>query len=297
MSSCLSPKEALEAAAAKVMEHFSFKAARMYLMDKNGRSLSLVASQGVDTTGLEHVKISEGFTGKAARTRSFIAQNVSDLEEQKRAAMLLSKGFKVVVCVPLIYMDKVLGVMNLGADRNLRLSKAKIDLLVAVGNAIAVAVNHSRLCDELARNVKELEEKNETIEFFTYTASHDIKSPLVGIYGLAKLLARQYANVLDERGKSYCGQILKASEQVVALVEGINTYVKSKEALPHLEKVRVKEIVESVRNEFADTLSRRRIRWSQPETLQEVVADRLGMQRIFRNLVENALKYGGEVLS
>jgi K+-sensing histidine kinase KdpD len=175
VSSCLSPKEALDAAAAKVMEHFSFRAARMYLMDKGGRSLSLVASRGVDTTGLEHVKISEGFTGNAARTRSLIAQNVSDLEDQKRAAMLLSK--------------------------------AKIDLLVAVGNAIAVAVNHSRLCDELAKNVKELEEKNETIEFFTYTASHDIKSPLIGIYGLAKHLARQYTDVLDERGKNYCGQI------------------------------------------------------------------------------------------
>jgi light-regulated signal transduction histidine kinase (bacteriophytochrome) len=90
---------------------------------------------------------------------------------------------------------------------------------------------------------------------------------------------------------------LKASEQVVTLVDGINTYVKSKEALPHLEKVKVKEIIESVRNEFADALSRRRIRWTQPETLPEVVADKLGMQRIFQNLVENALKYGGEALS
>jgi signal transduction protein with GAF and PtsI domain len=139
----------------------------MYLMDKGGRSLSLAASRGVDTTGLERVGITEGFTGKAARSRSFIAQYVSDLEDRKRAAMLLGKGFKIVVCVPLMHMDQVLGVMNLGADRSMRLSKAKIDLLVAVGNAIAVAVNHSRLCDELARNLKVLKEKKETIEFFT----------------------------------------------------------------------------------------------------------------------------------
>jgi signal transduction histidine kinase len=103
--------------------------------------------------------------------------------------------------------------------------------------------------------------------------------------------------MLDERGKTYLEQILKASEQVVELVDGINTYVKSKEALPHLEKVKFQEIVESVRSEFAEAIRRRRIRWLQPETLPEVVADKLGMQRSFRNLVENALKYGGEDLN
>ncbi len=297
MSTCLSPKEVLEAATSKVIEHFGFKAARMYLMDKGGSSLSLVASHGVDTTGLEHVGITEGFTGKAARTRSFIAQHVSDLEDKARAAMLLGKGFKVVVCVPLIHMDRVLGVMNLAVDRNIRLSKAKIDLLVAVGNAIAVAVNHSRLCEELERNVKELKEKNETIEFFTYTASHDIKSPLVGIHGLARLLGKQYSDILDERGKSYCDQIQKTSEHVVALVDAINTYVKSKEALLCLEKVKTKEIAESIRLEFAEHLDRRRIRWIQDDALPEMVADKIGIQRIFRNLVENALKYGGESLT
>ncbi len=297
LSSCLSPEDVLQAAASKVMEHFGFMSARMYLMDESRGILKLMASRGLDTTGLEEIRISEGFTGKAARTRSFIAQRVSDLEDRERAALLRAKGLRFVVCVPLIHMDRVLGVMNLGADRSLQLSEARIDLLVAVGNAVAVAVSHSRLCEELARNVEALGEKNETIEFFTYTASHDIKSPLVGIYGLAKLLARQYGNVLDERGKSYCDQILKAAEQVVALVDGINTYVKSKEALPLLEVVRIQEVIESIRDEFAEALSRRRIRWKQPETLPAIVADKMGMQRIFRNLVENALKYGGEALS
>jgi signal transduction histidine kinase len=297
ISACMTPKEVLEAAVSRVIEHFDFKAGRMYLMDKSGESLSLAASEGVDTMGLEHVGIMEGFTGKAARTRSFIAQHVSELEDRQRAAILLSKGFKVVVCVPLIHGDKVLGVMNLGADRIIRLSKARIDLLVAVGNAIAVALEHSRLCEELEMNVRELKEKNETIEFFTYTASHDIRSPLVGIYGLARLLGRQYGERLDERGKSYCNQILKTSEQVLTLVEGINTYVKSKEALLHLENVRIGEIVESVRLEFAEALNRRHIRWLVDDPLPEIMADKLGMERIFRNLVENALKYGGENLS
>lgn len=297
MSSCLSPKEVLESALSKIMEHFGFKAGRMYLMDKRGEALTLAAAMGLDTTGLEHVRITEGFTGKAARTRSFIAQHVSDLEDRDRAALLLSKGLEVVVCVPLIHMDRVCGVMNLGADRSIRLNKAKIDLLVTIGNAIAVAVSHSRLCEDLDRNIQELKEKNATIEFFAYTLAHDIKSPLVGIYGLTKLLGRQYRDMIDERGKNYCDQILKASEHVVALVESLNVYVKSKEALLRLEKISAQEILEMVRSEFADTFGQRRIKWSQPVTLPEIHADKTGIQRVFRNLVENALKYGGDGLT
>jgi signal transduction histidine kinase len=140
-------------------------------------------------------------------------------------------------------------------------------------------------------------EKNETIEFFAYTLAHDIKSPLVGIYGLTKLLGRQYRDMIDERGKNYCDQILKASEHVVALVESMNAYVKSKEALLRLERIRCQEILEMVRSEFADTFGRRRIKWSQPVTLPEIHADKTGIQRVFQNLVENALKYGGDGLT
>lgn len=72
----------------KVREHFGFKAGRIYLLDKGGEILTLAASEGIETKGLEHLGILEGFSGKSARTRSFIAQQVSDLEDQERASVL-----------------------------------------------------------------------------------------------------------------------------------------------------------------------------------------------------------------
>jgi signal transduction histidine kinase len=119
----------------------------------------------------------------------------------------------------------------------------------------------------------------------------------MAIYGLTKRLDRYSSNRLDERGRTYCAQILKASEHIASLVEKINLYIKAKEVPLSIEKVKLKEIVESVKEEFAPQLAGRQIRWLEPEAIPEVNADRTSMVRILRNLVDNALKYGGHDLS
>ncbi len=142
-----------------------------------------------------------------------------------------------------------------------------------------------------------LQRSSEEIKLFAYSVSHDLKSPAIGIYGLTKLLCKHYGDALDEKAKSYCDQILKAAEQIAALVEMINVYISSKETPLNIERVKLKEILEMVRDEFSTQLNIRQIRWSQPETMPEIKADRLSILRILRNLVDNALKYGGDDLS
>ncbi len=137
----------------------------------------------------------------------------------------------------------------------------------------------------------------EKIKLFAYSVSHDLKSPAVGIHGLTKLLHKQYGDTLDERGQRYCDLILKASEQVVELVEEINIFIKTKETPLRFETLDLDEILRLVRQEFAAKLDLRRVKWSQPERLPDIKADRLCLVRVLRNLVDNALKYGGEHLS
>lgn len=150
---------------------------------------------------------------------------------------------------------------------------------------------------EWKRMEKELQDNAEKIKLFAYSVSHDLKSPIIGINGLTRLLHRQYGSALDERGKRYCDQILKASEQALALVEEINLYIKTKEMPLSFEQIDPREIIQMVRDEFDALLSMRRVRWHQPEFIPELKADRLSVLRVFRNFVDNALKYGGAELS
>jgi K+-sensing histidine kinase KdpD len=290
-------QEVLDGALLKVLEHFHLDAGRVYLMDDNGEDLTLAAHRGIETSGLEKVHVNEGFTGKAASSRVFILQDAADLEDKERAQLLIRKGLKVIICVPLIAMDKVVGVLNLATAKPIELDQGTIDLFGVIGNQIAISVENARLYGDLERKVKELEEKGETIKFFTYSALHDLKSPVIGVHGLTKLLNRHYRDVLDERGRSYCDQILKAAAQTEALVERINAYIMAKEAPLRIELLQVKEITELIRNEFASTLQHRHVTWVEPEAFPDIRGDKLSLIRVFRNLVDNALKYGGNELS
>jgi signal transduction histidine kinase len=148
------------------------------------------------------------------------------------------------------------------------------------------------------RQIEEtLKESSEKIKFFAYSISHDLKSPAIGLYGLTKRLQKDYASILDEKGQRYCEQILKAAEQIATLVEQINLFISTREAFLNIERLELKEVLLVIREEFSSQLSIREIRWLEPDYIPEIEADRLCIIRALRNLIDNALKYGGEALS
>jgi len=142
-----------------------------------------------------------------------------------------------------------------------------------------------------------LKESSEKTKLFAYSVSHDLKSPAIGLYGLTRRLYRDYAGVLGGKGQKYCEEILKSAEQIAALVEQINIFISAKEGPLTIEKIKLKEVVHMIKEEFSARLNIREIRWSAPDEIPEIKADRLSIIRVLRNLVDNALKYGGEELS
>jgi signal transduction histidine kinase len=142
-----------------------------------------------------------------------------------------------------------------------------------------------------------LRSSTEKLKLFAYSVVHDLKSPVIGIHGLTGLLQRRYRDILDHQGEKLCDQIMKTSEQVVSLVELVNTYIATKEMPLNIEEINSREIFQMARDEFSTQLSIRRIGCFWPERGPLVRADRFALLRVFRNLLDNALKYGGEQLS
>lgn len=136
----------------------------------------------------------------------------------------------------------------------------------------------------------------ENIKLFAYSISHDLKSLAIGIYGITKRLHEYSQANLDEKGKRYCHQILIASKQLATLVERINIYIATKQTPLSIEAIELAEVIRMIREEFADGFNTRGIRWSEPEHLPEIRADKLSILRVLRNLVDNSLKYGGNDL-
>jgi PAS domain S-box-containing protein len=185
------------------------------------------------------------------------------------------------------------------AERELSRYRDHLEDLVRE-RTVELAITNERLTREIEerkRAEQALKDASEKLKFFAYSVAHDLKSPAIGVYGLTKRLSKHASDVLDEKGRTYCDQILKLSEHIAALVEKINIYIATKEAAPSIESTNITEILRMIGDEFCAQLSLRRIDWLAPESEVEIRADRLSILRIFRNLIDNALKYGGESLT
>ena len=147
---------------------------------------------------------------------------------------------------------------------------------------------------ERERLIAELESQNAELERFTYTVSHDLKSPLITIRGFLGVL-RQDLESGDEAG-------------VQTAVHHINNAAKTMENLLHdlLELSRVGRIISPPEatpfaSIVADALWRvsgqskaKKAQITVAETLPLVVVDRPRITEVMQNLLDNALKYTPE---
>ena len=164
------------------------------------------------------------------------------------------------------------------------------------GKTISVSVVSKDITDQ-KRIEEELKESSEKVKRFAYSVSHDLKSLSIGLYGLTNRLHKDYADIYDEKGHKYCEQILKTAEQIVSLVGQINIFISTKEVPLTIERLEIEKILQLIREDFSTQLNIREISWLEPDYIPEIKADRLSIIRVLRNLVDNALKYGGEALS
>ena len=290
-------QELLDGSLQIVLNDFDLEAGRIYLSDPIRGDLYLAAYKGLDISGLERVQIGQGFTGKAAELRSFIAYRVEELEDKARARLLQDKGLKIVYCVPFVVLGKVEGVMNLGSKKDVALSLQEMKLLFIMGHQIGIAIAYSRLYEALNEKIQLLENRKETIKFFAYSVSHDLKSPAIGLYGLTKRLVEKYSEGLAEKGKMYCRQIMKAAEEIVNLVECINHYISAREAVEEPQVFALADTIETIKSEFKSRLENQKVVLEVQNNLPLIYGYPHLLLRAIRNLVDNALKHGGQNLS
>ncbi len=185
------------------------------------------------------------------------------------------------------------------AEKALKHTNDDLETLVEKRTAQLTEANRE-LRSEIAereRVEKDLQESSEKLKLFAYSVVHDLKSPTVGVVGLTKLLQKQHGSQLDEKGRRYCELISRAAEHLATLVEEINIYMSAKELPLTIEVVDSEEILREIQAEFAPVMESRGIKWEEPDSPPKVKADRMAILRIFRNFVDNALKYSGACLT
>ena len=82
-----------------------------------------------------------------------------------------------------------------------------------------------RMNEELDKQVKErtsqLVAANREMEAFSYSVSHDLRTPLRSIDGFSQVLLEDYGDRLDEKGRGYLGRVRAATRRMEQLIEDL----------------------------------------------------------------------------
>jgi light-regulated signal transduction histidine kinase (bacteriophytochrome) len=77
------------------------------------------------------------------------------------------------------------------------------------------------LAETRAALLLDLDRKNKELEAFSYSVSHDLRSPLRTLDGFSQILLEDHAAQLDDEGKQHLGRIRSAAQRMGALIDAL----------------------------------------------------------------------------
>ena len=141
---------------------------------------------------------------------------------------------------------------------------------------------------------EELSRKNEELERFTYTVSHDLKSPLITIRGFTGALIQDVAAGRQERISGDLQRIASATDKMGELLNDLLELSRVGRIVNPPADVNLAELIVEVSELLSGTLNRQSVRMVVQPGLPVVRGDRRRLLEVYQNLIENAARFMGE---
>ncbi|CAM3765170.1 sensor histidine kinase [Deinococcus frigens] len=162
-----------------------------------------------------------------------------------------------------------------------------LSLALERGESVARLEIHSQ---ELERSNTKLEAANEELEAFSYSVSHDLRTPVRHIKSFADLLRKSLGPELDAKSTRYLGIVDDAASRMDILIDAMLDLSRTSRQPLVMGLVDLAPLVNAARTELETGIPDQRVRWT-VSALPLVVADRTTLQQVMVNLLSNALKY------
>ncbi|RNI25961.1 PAS domain-containing protein [Rufibacter latericius] len=139
---------------------------------------------------------------------------------------------------------------------------------------------------------QELRSINEDLDSFVYTASHDLKLPIINMAGIFQELTKS-ATFHDPDAPLLINMFNRSLKQINATISDLSEIVKvQKEIDAHQEEIHLSELVDEVKLSIQDLIQGSGAKITCDFSLgSSLVYSRVNLKSIFYNLISNAVKY------
>lgn len=290
----------LEQVLRSIAEHgarlMGMKACSIRLLDASGRYLRVGAAHGLSRAYLEKGPVeveksqidAEALAGHTVQIADAATDPRFQYPEEARR-----EGIHAVLCAPLQAKGRSIGCIRVYAGESHQFTKVEEDFLRNLANLGAVAI-------ENARAYAELQELSEERAWFARVTHHQLRAPLAAVQGM--LDALRYAGPLSEKQADLVERGRRRVRELLEMIRDLLELAAAQRPLAsrQAEPVGLLDCLARTLEMIRDRAAHKKI-WVEfdiPDPEVAVCAEARDVERIFANLLENAVKYtppGGKI--
>ena len=197
----------------------------------------------------------------------------------------------------------ILNERRMDAEAQLREHQRNLEQLVEA-RTLALRETNEQLQQEITERqrtevereslIKELESKNAELERFTYTVSHDLKSPLVTISGFLGYIEEDAASGNTERLQKDIQSIQKATSKMQSLLNELLELSRIGRMVNDPQPIPFNDLVNAALESVHGILDANNVTVHTQPNLPTIYGDRQRLMEVLQNLIDNAAKYTKE---
>jgi signal transduction histidine kinase len=291
VGSTLKLEEVLNLIAQTAAEAMQVRACTIRLLDENRRVVETVAAYGLSEQFLAKgpVDVHKSLhTSQALSGQPAIVADTSRDHRLQYPAEARAEGISSMLCVPLLIRGKAEGVICVYAGGVDHFSQSDAEFLSALANEGATAIVN-------ARAYQALEIADRAKSDFVRMVTHELRSPLSAVQSMLRILEQGYVGPMTSKQQDLVQRSQRRISFLLALVKDLLELAAGKVEQLRGEKVEVvlNEIITKVTELMRVSAEEKGLDFTveladEPLTLVGVED---GLERVFMNLVSNAVKY------
>jgi len=217
-----------------------------------------------------------------------------------------------ILCVPMNYREKTMGVLYLENKLTSKaFTKSRLAIIKMLLSQAAISIENARLFEEvnlltqgleqqvverteaLSESNEALQAANEELNAFSYSVSHDLRSPLRTMKGFSQILLTEYSDTLDGMGLRLLQRIKVGSSKMGELINGLLELSRVQGQDLELNPVNLSDMAKGIVNELNENNAGRTIEFiCEPDITAQ--GDERMLSSVMVNLLNNAWKYSAK---